>query len=339
LNVIDNDSIVDSASNSLGGAGAGNGTFNAGEVYTIDKAAPTVQSIRRANPNNTAAANVNFIVTFTENVNGVDVSDFSLTTSGVTGASVISVSAGSAIYTVTVNTGTGNGTIRLNLVDNDSILDFAGNKLGGTGIGNGSFTTGQAYTINKTLTFTSGATQDGWILESGEDTNIGGTGGSNGNTSATTFNLGDNAQDRQYRGILHFNTASLPDNAVIVSVRLRIRRSSLVGTDPFTTHQGLTVDIVKPYFGTSAGLQPIDFIAPANQSDVGTFSSTPVGGLHTASLGSSAYPFVNLIGITQFRLRFQLDDNDDQAADYILFYSGNSIAANRPALVIEYYVP
>src|SRR5205823_3933685 len=43
----------------------------------------------------------------------------------------------------------GNGTLGLNLVDDDSIQDGAGNPLGGTGTGNGNFT-GQVYTIDQT---------------------------------------------------------------------------------------------------------------------------------------------------------------------------------------------
>ena len=62
---------------------------------------------------------------------------------------IISTIEGSgSAYTITVNTGTGNGTLGLNLVDNDSIIDATGNPLGGTGAGNGSFT-GQVYTVDK----------------------------------------------------------------------------------------------------------------------------------------------------------------------------------------------
>jgi hypothetical protein len=50
---------------------------------------------------------------------------------------------------VTASTGTGGGTLGLNLVDDDSVADAAGNKLGGTGAGNGSFT-GEVYTIDRT---------------------------------------------------------------------------------------------------------------------------------------------------------------------------------------------
>jgi hypothetical protein len=52
-----------------------------------------------------------------------------------------------SVYTVTANTGSGSGTLGLNLVDNDSIVDAASNPLGGAGAVNGDFT-GQVYTID-----------------------------------------------------------------------------------------------------------------------------------------------------------------------------------------------
>ncbi len=113
--------------------------------------APVVSSIQRAGASPTSASSVDFTVTFTKNVTGVDATDFALTTTGsVSGASIAGVSGSGSIYTVTVNTGSGDGTIRLDLIDNDSIVDGSGNKLGGTGAGNGNFTAGQVYTIDKT---------------------------------------------------------------------------------------------------------------------------------------------------------------------------------------------
>ena len=51
--------------------------------------------------------------------------------------------------TVTASSGSGSGTLGLNLVDNDTIIDANGNKLGGAGAGNGSFT-GAVYTLDRT---------------------------------------------------------------------------------------------------------------------------------------------------------------------------------------------
>jgi len=77
---------------------------------------------------------VNFTVTFSENVTGVDVSDFI-----ATNATASSVSGAGKVYTVTVNTG--NAAIRLDVADDDTIIDVASNPL------NGGFTAGATYQI------------------------------------------------------------------------------------------------------------------------------------------------------------------------------------------------
>src|SRR5258706_12806639 len=91
----------------------------------------------------TSASSVGFIITLSEVVTGVNVSapfnDFTLTTTGVIGAAIIGVSGSGTTYTVTVNTGSGNGTVRLDVVDNDTIKDSANNPLGGVGTRNGNF--------------------------------------------------------------------------------------------------------------------------------------------------------------------------------------------------------
>ena len=114
--------------------------------------APTVVSITRADPNPTSAASVTFTVTFSKAVTGVDASDFALTTAGsLSGVSVTSVSGSGSTYSVTVSTGTGTGTLRLDVIDNDTIIDADGNPLGGSGFGNGNFTDGEIYTIQKAI--------------------------------------------------------------------------------------------------------------------------------------------------------------------------------------------
>jgi len=150
LNLTDNDTILDLASNKLGGTGAGNGNFT-GQVYAIDKLNPTVNSINRANSDPTVASSVSWTVVFSESVTGVDTGDFSLVQAGgVSGASITSVSGSGTTWTVTANTGSGSGTLRLDLVDNDTITDATSHPLGGAGAGNGNFTTGQFYTLDRT---------------------------------------------------------------------------------------------------------------------------------------------------------------------------------------------
>jgi hypothetical protein len=148
LNLVDDDSITDSTGNKLGGTGTGNGNFT-GQVYVIDRTAPTVTSINSVGTTLTNTTSVSWTVVFSETVSGVDAADFALAQAGgVAGATIISVT-GSGPFTVTANTGSNSGTLGLNLVDDDSISDGVGNKLGGTGAGNGNFS-GQVYTIDKT---------------------------------------------------------------------------------------------------------------------------------------------------------------------------------------------
>ena len=113
-------------------------------AYELDNIAPTVQSITRINANPTSASSVDFSVTFSEAVNSVDISDFSLATSGVSGAGVSGSSGSGSSYTVTVNTGTGNGTIRLDVPNTASITDLASNP-----VSNLSYTGGETYTVTK----------------------------------------------------------------------------------------------------------------------------------------------------------------------------------------------
>jgi hypothetical protein len=113
---------------------------------------PSVTSIVRAIPTTslTNASAVSFTVTFDRDVTGVDIGDFALHTTGVSGANVAAVGGSGKNYTVLVNTGTGSGAIRLDLVDNDTIKDAQNNPLGGTGAGNGNFSTGEVFTLDRT---------------------------------------------------------------------------------------------------------------------------------------------------------------------------------------------
>jgi hypothetical protein len=147
LNLVDNDTIIDATSHPLGGTGAGNANFT-GQVYRIDRTAPSVISINRADNNPSNADNVSWTVIFSESVTGTDVSDFTLAASNLASTYIASVSGSGTTWLVVANTGicSGTCTLGLNLVDDDTIIDEVGNKLGSTGLGNGNFT-GQVYDI------------------------------------------------------------------------------------------------------------------------------------------------------------------------------------------------
>ena len=121
------------------------------DSYAYPSAYPYILSILRSYPSPSDATSVKFDVTFSEPVAGVDASDFSLTTTDLAGSSVLApYSLSSSVYTVEVNAGSGvSGTIRLDLDDDDSILNFGAIPLGGFGDGNGSYANGQTYVIDR----------------------------------------------------------------------------------------------------------------------------------------------------------------------------------------------
>ncbi|MBE9070515.1 DUF4114 domain-containing protein, partial [Leptolyngbya cf. ectocarpi LEGE 11479] len=114
--------------------------------------APDVTSIALGDTSPTNATSVTFDVTFSESVTGVDVTDFALATTNTADGTIASVSGSGTSYTVIANNLTGDGSLGLNLVDNDSIVNGNSLALGGTGIsgnGDGSLT-GDTYTIDTT---------------------------------------------------------------------------------------------------------------------------------------------------------------------------------------------
>ncbi|HNB37241.1 MAG TPA: S-layer homology domain-containing protein, partial [Anaerolineales bacterium] len=118
-------------------------------VYYLD--VPVVHSILRASSNPAFSASVSYAVTFSESVTGVDTSDFLLT--GIADASVINVSGSGMNYMVLVDTGSTDGILRLDVVDNNTIKNTAGNALGGTSSADGNFNSGEVYTVKKNSTF------------------------------------------------------------------------------------------------------------------------------------------------------------------------------------------
>jgi hypothetical protein len=63
-------------------------------------------------------------------VSGVDATDFSVATTGTVASTPVQVSQVSdSVYTITVSGITGTGSLGVNLADNDSIHDLAGNLL------------------------------------------------------------------------------------------------------------------------------------------------------------------------------------------------------------------
>ncbi|CCQ36811.1 probable secreted glycoprotein [Natronomonas moolapensis 8.8.11] len=132
--------------------------------------APEVSSITRKTPTSqdTNANSVTYDVTFSESVSDVDTSDFTTTvTSGSPSPSISSVGdagdADGSSYTVDVSVAnSGDGTFRLDLSDDDTIDNANNVPLGGDGTssaGDGSYISGESYTIDNTVPTLSGASK------------------------------------------------------------------------------------------------------------------------------------------------------------------------------------
>ena len=104
---------------------------------------PVVISTAAADGSSRSATRLEFAVTFSESVTGVDADDFSLNRTGTATGTIASVSGSGAAYTVSVTGVSGNGTIRLDL------------KASGTGIQNAASTPvaiGRGYSSGTTFT-------------------------------------------------------------------------------------------------------------------------------------------------------------------------------------------
>ncbi len=191
---------------------------------------------------------------------------------------------------------------------------------------------------NATVAISSTGTQDGWVLESGENTSVGGA----LNDAATTLRVGDDAQDKQYRSIVSFNSGpALPDSATIVKAVLRVKHQGITGGgNPITAFQGFVLDIRRGPFG-AVDLQPGDWQATATQS-TGIFSPTLNGGFYFIDFTPFSANLNKLAtndGLTQIRIRFKLGDNDNATANFLSLFSGDAAATSRPQLIVEYFVP
>jgi len=123
---------------------------------------------------------------------------------------------------------------------------------------------------------------------------------------------------------------------------LKIKKSGVVGVgNPVSMFQGLMVDIKNGFFGTIAGLQAGDFQAKASKT-YGPFKPVPVDNWYTIDL-TNAKGYINQLatgsGLTQIRLRFKLDDNNNAVANTLSLYSGNAAMSNCPELIIIYTLP
>jgi hypothetical protein len=253
---------------------------------------------------------------------------------GNTPRGTVSITGANTNCNITLSGGSGSCNVVFNTAGVKTLTATYNGDLGH----NSGATDTESHIATRTFTFKSDGAQDGWILENAENGNAGNT----RDASATTLRIGDDVVRKQYRSILSFNTdPNLPDTAVITKVTLKVKQQAIVGGgNPVAMFQGFIVDIRKGTFGTSALLAG-DWQAAA-QKTLGPLTVAPVSGFYTFDL-TSAKANINKVatnsGLTQIRLRFQLDDNNNGVANFLSLFSGNAGVGSRPQLIVEYYVP
>ncbi len=188
-----------------------------------------------------------------------------------------------------------------------------------------------------TVVFYSEAGNDGYVLENTETSNTGGS----IDSGSTTIRIGDDNADRQYKGVVSFDTASLPDGATIVSVQLQLRRQGVNGS-PQTIGGGTIYVDVAPTSGFSSNyaLQTGDFQASASAVGVTSLSFPANNNDWTTGMFNAAgLTAINKTGRTQLRLYFSVDDNDNSVRDTLQVNSGDQGGTGSDPVLIVTYLP
>lgn len=157
-------SLTAIATDATGNTGATSQAF----TLTIDTNTPTVSTLLRNQSGKLGSevTSAEFAIVLSESVSGIDATDFEVVVTGTSTGQVGTVTVVSVNEAIIEVTGiSGEGTIGLNLKDDDSIEDTAGNTLGGAGLTNGDFT-GEIYETkaSQTITFSDPAGTYGGVV-------------------------------------------------------------------------------------------------------------------------------------------------------------------------------
>jgi uncharacterized repeat protein (TIGR01451 family) len=286
---------------------------------TVDNP-PALVSISRDGTSPTNAASVSWTVTFDQSVTGVTAANFALTNTGLTGSSITSVTGSGATRTVTADSGTGEGSLGLNLTDATGITDtgIAGGK--GLLTGNLPFD-GPDYAVDRTPptatltinaadpTHTSpipvtvsfseavtGLSPADFAVTNGSVANLAGSGSSYTvdliPAADGTVTLGlpaDSVSDVAGNG----NTAATPKSIGFDSVRPTLALTSGSGATTSDSPLHVTAQFSEPVSGFAAGDVTVGNASLSNFSavdgDTYTFDLTPIAqGAVTADVPAGA---------------------------------------------------
>jgi hypothetical protein len=139
--------------------------------------------------------------------------------------------------------------------------------------------------------------------------------------NAGEYRVGDDntSQRPQWLSILSFDTDDVPADAVIVSATLSLNQTA-TGGNPASLGD-LVADVKTGTFG-NAYLEATDFEAAATANAVVTLTDQG-GGVFSGDLDAAGLAAINRAGLTQVKVRFTLDDDNDAVKDYRDFSESN----------------
>ncbi len=140
-----------------------------------------------------------------------------------------------------------------------------------------------------------------------------------------TVRMGDDGT-RLTRGIVTFDTSTIPANETIESASIYLLQDARTGSNPFTSgNLGAPRLDVAGQFGAPQ-IEPSDATAPATASDAGCFVGSANAKYYALriDLTPAAIAAIRRDGITQFRLQFS---NLNPGTDRVNFSAGDAVLA------------
>ncbi|WPZ35029.1 DUF4347 domain-containing protein [Thalassobaculum sp. OXR-137] len=304
LDLVDDDTIVNGGATALGGAGASNGDFSTGEVYTIDKTGPTTTIATVAFSADTAAnggTNSDFVTktasqTISGTLSGNLVSGESVLVSLDNGSnwSAATASVGQNTWSLAGQTLTGSGTLRVKVTDtagNDGspysqayVLDTTAPTTTVASVAFSADTAANGGTNSDFVTKTASQTVSGTLsgnLASGETVYVSLDNGSN--WSAATATVGQ-------------STWSLAGQTLTGSSTLRVKVTDTAGNDGTPYSQAYVLDTTAPTTTVASAAFSADTAgASGTTSDFITkTASQTVSGTLSGNLASGETVYVSL---------------------------------------------
>lgn len=168
---------------------------------------------------------------------------------------------------------------------------------------------------------------DGWVSSSGV-------------TGTNDVKVGKGKDNTSYKGIFSFNTASIPDNAIIEHASIFITRKGVDGSNPLKRifPNNALLEINEGYLNNPQ-VEAMDYDTEMSFSDAGCFVGQAYKNDFSTriDLTTSALQFINTSGITQFRISYDCNTNE-----LISYYNGLTINPDEPwtpYLDIKYSLP